>query len=186
MTSKLSRWLNQHSTPRNMLALFALTLLFGVVIFPLIQAQFAGLPAQAAMLDTRFSYTPAQAHEALDAFGESGRQLYLVSALTADLLFPVIYSLFLAMSLTYLLPRAFPLQSLVQRLHLLPFGMAVFDYLENACVAILLASYPTELNGLARLASSFTTTKWLLGASSIALALYGLARLAVTSWGRKS
>ena len=44
-------------------------------------------------LDLMFFYTPQQAFEMMEKYGEAGRSIYLRIELTADIIYPVIYTL---------------------------------------------------------------------------------------------
>jgi hypothetical protein len=45
-------------------------------------------------LDLMFFYTPGQAFEMMDRYGEAGRSVYFRIELTADIIYPIIYTLF--------------------------------------------------------------------------------------------
>ncbi len=49
-------------------------------------------------LDLMFFYTPAKAFEMMDKYGEAGRAVYLKIELTADIIYPIIYTLFMVCS----------------------------------------------------------------------------------------
>ncbi len=159
---------------RTILLLLGLYLLLTFLVFPIIAGQLGTLSGGVGMLDTQFSYTPQQAFQAVEAYGAQGRPLYGISALTADLLYPVVYSLLLALALVYTFRRAFPPQSPLQGTVYLPFFAALADLLENACVVILLASYPQQPESVAQAANLFTGLKWGLLLVSIILALLGI------------
>jgi hypothetical protein len=179
MITKLSLLINQISNTRFFLGSFLVTTFLMVVVFPWLRSSAPGVEEELAMLDLRFKYSPEEAYLAIDSFGESGRKVYIISSLTADSLFPVSYSLLFSISLTLLYQRAFPTENLIQRFHLFPFGILVFDFLENFSVVIMMLAYPLRLSWLARLASIFTMSKWSALASTIVLVLVGLVGLMV-------
>jgi uncharacterized membrane protein len=63
----------------------------------------------------------------------------------------------------------------VQQLNLVPFVLLIFDLIENVSVVILLLAYPTQMEGLARLAGIITSVKWILAGITVALPVAGAA-----------
>ena len=87
-------------------------------------------------LDLMFFYTPAQAFEMMDKYGEAGRSIYLRIELTADIIYPIIYTLFFGLLLSWLFQRAFKPDSQMQKWNVMPLGAWFFDMLK------MLASSP--------------------------------------------
>lgn len=125
-------------------------------------------------LDIQSSYSPEKAYQLLDSYGEAGRQEYLVTELTVDLVYPILLALLFGPLMLYLFRRVFPADSVWQRLPLLaPLAMLV-DYLENTSIVIMLLNYPRRLDLLARAANLFTVGKFGLGYLELILILLGL------------
>lgn len=177
MPTKLSLFLNRISSLRNLAILFVLTLVFTLGVFPWLDAVTLGDNAE--ILDMRFSYTPEEAYTEIGRYGETGRAATILVTLIADSLFPFAYAFMLAITLTLTFQRAFPGDSLLQRLHLFPLGALVFDFLENFTIVALLLLYPREHYGLARLATAFTSTKWILVYISGILAFVGISGMLI-------
>ncbi|MBN2501346.1 MAG: hypothetical protein JXB38_11255 [Anaerolineales bacterium] len=175
LPTKLSLFVNRIASIRNLVILLVVTLLFSMVVFPWLDAITLGDNGE--MLDMRFSYTPEAAYAEIEGYGTAGRSGIMWVSLIADSLFPFAYAFALAILITLTFRRAFPLDSLMQRLHLFPFGALVFDFLENITVSALILLYPRQYYGLARLAAAFTSTKWVLVYLSALLALVGLVGL---------
>lgn len=130
-----------------------------------------------APLDVRFTSTAADVNSFLDACGAAGRAAYRAMQL-ADLLYPLVFALFLATSLAVVLNRLAPRHPGVLALAALPFLGSALDYLENSFAWLALAAYPdpsatASLLGLASAAK--TSVFWIAGtvllASSAVLAL---------------
>ena len=147
-------------------------LVFTLVVFPWLDAITLGDDGE--MLDLRFSYTPDVAYAEIAGYGAERRSEIIMVSLIADSLYPFAYAFTLAMLITLTFRRVFPLESLMQRLHLFPFGALVFDFLENFTIVTLILLYPRQHYGLARLASAFTSTKWVLVSISGLLAVVGM------------
>ncbi|MBW8012789.1 MAG: hypothetical protein FVQ83_16345 [Chloroflexi bacterium] len=121
-----------------------------------------------------FTYSPDDVYAMVEAYGEKGRQAYALGAAIVDGAFPLAYAFFQAILLTFTFRRVFAKDSLMQRLHLFPFGVMINDYLENSGIIFMLLRFPDEMRGVARLTSVFTTTKWIMVGISGALVLIGL------------
>jgi hypothetical protein len=184
MLAKLSGFLDRVSSPRNLVILFGLLLVFVIVLFPWLVSLGGG--GEAGMLDTRFSYTPGEAYAVIEQYGAQGRVAMILISLIADSVFPFVSTFTLAVALTLTFRRAFPAESLMQRLRLFPFGALVFDFLENFSLVALMLLYPSKYYGLARLANTFTSTKWILVGLSGILVLVGVAGMLFPRQGAQS
>ena len=97
-------------------------------------------------LDLMFFYTPAKAFEMMDKYGEAGRAVYLKIELTADIIYPIIYTLFYGLLLSWLFQRSFKSGSKIQKWNVMPVGAWFFDLLENVGIVSILAMYPSKLH----------------------------------------
>jgi hypothetical protein len=157
----LKSWINY----RTVLVVFILMIPFNALIFPARTRRLSalsGLPNPT--LDARPGYTAQEAFSLAGALGPQGRQLYALSEVTADLVFPVLYNLLTGLLLALVVPKAFPNASLRLRetLPRLPILTAIADYLENAGIVTLLMVYPSQPTALAWVTSGFTLTKYIL------------------------
>ena len=109
--------------------------------------------------DLRFAYSPTEAFAKLVAFSDVGRSAYRSFLLTADIIYPVSYTLFFLWSIA-LLGRQSDMQN-DAKLMTAPLLLLVFDMLENTTIILLLTLYPSKPVALALVASVFTTTKWI-------------------------
>ncbi len=154
--------------PKTLIVLIGLFLLCQVGFF-LISREIEQVSGSSQILDTRFSYTAAEANRILTDLGEHGRRLYYY-ALTIDLVYPLVYSLLLFYLLQWALSGgAVAPPQLLHRLRFLPFTAAVLDYLENSGELYMLSHYPTGIAGAAPYVSLATTLKWFLVAGSVLL-----------------
>ena len=150
----------------------------------------AGIMALAANdsvmpLDLMFFYTPAQAFEMMDRYGEAGRSVYLRIELTADIIYPIIYTLFYGLLLSWLLQRAFKPDSKIQKWNVMPVGAWFFDMLENIGIVSMLMMYPSKPEIVAWLTMLFGSLKWGFFVITMGLVLVGLVRAALNRFRKQ-
>lgn len=169
MSTPIPVRLARHARLPVLIVLTALVVLFYLALFP---GMIAASPAlqQTGMLDTRLSYSPAEAYQALEAYGPTGRAQYVRTTALLDFVFPVIYGLLLGLLAARGLARAFPGKPRMGWLALLPLAALLFDWLENGSVLALLLTYPQRLDGLAAAAGVFTLLKWITFVLSVLIA----------------
>jgi hypothetical protein len=173
MLPKFSDFLIRTASGRNLVIMVILFFLTTSVIFPLISSLIEDPAGELESIDTKLYYSPAEFYETIAPYGDQGRRVYALSHLTADVLFPLVYAFLFGWLIAYIFPRAFSVDSWVQRLNLAPFLLLIFDLIENISVVILLLVYPTQLQGLARLAGLITSLKWVIAGITMALPVVG-------------
>jgi hypothetical protein len=170
---------------RVMILLIANALMMGYIV-PLA----AGILAFAANnsvlpLDFMFFYMPAKVFEMLDKYGQAGRSVYLKTELTVDIIYPIIYTLFFGLLISWLFQRAYPSDSNMRRWNVVPLGAWFFDLLENIVIVALLAIYPSKPAALAWLAMLLGLVKWGFTFLSLGLILVGLVKAAMNGFRRQ-
>ena len=174
MLNTLSATLRKHASGWLVLVFFAGALLFNAVILPAQQAGLAAISGGATPIDLEFFYTPGKVYSMVAAYGEAGRADYRTFVLTGDIIYPIVYTSFFALLITWLFRRGFAPHSSMQTLNVLPLGAWLFDLLENLGVAGMLSMYPSTPAGLARAAAICTLGKWLFVGACILLILTGI------------
>ena len=169
MLDRLTNW-------KSVLIIFLVAVVgFNVILFPWRSGRMQALAGRpVGIIDTMYAYTPDQVYEKIPVYGDEGRPFYALTEFTIDLVYPVLYNLFLILTMTLVFRQAFPGNSALHRLCFLPLAVWISDYAENTCIVILLLSYPQRLDALAWVSSFFSTTKWSLGVASLALIVIGL------------
>jgi hypothetical protein len=137
-------------------------------------------------LDLMFFYTPEQAFEMMDKYGEAGRAIYLRIELTADLIYPIIYTLFYGLLISWLFQRAFKPDIKMQKWNVMPVGAWFFDLLENVGIVSMIAMYPSKLTLLAWITMLFGSLKWAFFLVTVGLVLVGLVRAAMNRFQKQS
>ncbi|TAK13154.1 MAG: hypothetical protein EPO32_06250 [Anaerolineae bacterium] len=180
MLKKLSDTLYRFATGRNVLIFFLLDALFMFGVMPAAGARLAAATGGVGPLDLNLYYSGAQAVETLGAMGAEGRALYRTIELALDIVYPVAYTLFFSLLISWLFNKGLSAQSRLRGWNVLPFGGFLFDLLENASIVGMIGLFPAVPPVLASAAGVFTLLKWLFAGGSMALALVGLV-----SWLRK-
>jgi hypothetical protein len=173
MLTRFSDYLIRTASGRILIILFVVFILTTSVIFPLVSSLIEDPAGELESIDTKLYYSPAEFYEIIEPYGDQGRRVYALSHLTADVLFPLVYAFFFGLLIAYIFQRAFPKDSWVQWLNLVPFMLLIFDLIENVSVVILLLAYPTQLEGLARFAGIITSLKWILAGITMVLPVAG-------------
>ncbi len=168
-----------------------LLLIADVIMMGYIMPLAAGILAFAANnhvlpLDLMFFYTPAEAFAMIEKYGEAGRAFYLKIQVSADLIYPIIYTLFFGLLISWLFQRAFRPDSRMQKWNVTPVGSWFFDLLENVGIVSLLAVYPSQPAFLAWLTMIFGTLKWVFAFLSVGLVLVGLVRAAINRFRKQT
>ena len=175
MWDRISNWLYKISSGWIALVGLAVFLLFSALVLPGESAQTDLYAGEAGSPDLSFYYSPADLYRMAEAYGVSGREAYIRSRLTFDLVFPLIYTFFLSTSISWLYPRAFAGKRWWQRANILPLLGMLFDYLENFSVLLVMLRYPKLSPGIDAFASVSTMMKWGFIAASFVLLLIGVA-----------
>lgn len=186
MLNRISEKFHSWAKGRWVLATFIADAIMAGYIMPVA----AGIMAFAANnsvipIDLMFFYTPAEAFAMIDKYGEAGRSLYWKIELTADIIYPIAYTLFFGLLISWLFQRGFSSNHRMQKWNVMPVGGWLFDMLENAGIVSMLAIYPAKPEFLAWLTMIFGSLKWAFAAVSIVLILVGLARAVLNGFRKQ-
>jgi len=174
MVQKLSSWLIKISKGWLVLISLVIFLLFVVLVLPQQTEQIDNQNRGAGSPDTSLWYSAEDLYSMAEAYGQAGRDAFVHSHLTFDVAWPLVYTLFLVTSLSWLSVRAFPLGSLFRMVNLVPLCAALFDFLENISTSLIMLRYPASTPLIDSLAAVFTLIKWILVSASIFLLLIAL------------
>ena len=174
MCSHLSDWLYKQSTDKIALLSMVLFLIFTILVLPGQSAMAETYGKGLGSPDTTFIYSKQDLNAMAEVYGETGRQVYIRARFSFDLVFPLVYTFFLAACTSWLLGKALPQANPWRRLNLLPLAAMGFDYLENITTSIFMGRYPLPSTLAASLAPPFTLIKWLLVSGSFLVLLASL------------
>lgn len=181
LLQNISAWLRRVSTGWVALSALVIFLLFTALVLPGQSAAAEKVAGDAGSPDTSFYYSADQLYQMAEAYGAEGRSAYIRARFTFDLVWPLVYTVFLVTAISWLYGRAFPPDSRWQLANLVPLVGALFDYLENVSTSLVMGFYPDQLTVVAALAPVFTSLKWIFLGGSFALLLAGMV---IAVWRR--
>jgi len=159
-------------------------LLFTALVLPAQSAQSTEGAEEVGSPDTSFFYSPADLYRMAEAYGPTGRAAYIRARFTFDLVWPIVYLVFLTITISWVYGKAFPPDSRWRLANLVPVAGMLFDYLENGATSLVMARYPAQTAVVDVLAPIFTLVKWLLVGGSFVVLLAGLV-VGVWRWARR-
>jgi len=174
----LSRALVEFSKTSITLAALVIFLIFSVVVLPGQSAAAAVYSVSSGSPDLSLFYSPNDLYQMAELYSSAGRDSYVRARFSFDLVFPIIYTLFLATAISRVLSTITPETSPWQVLNLAPILGMLFDFLEDITASIVISRYPALSPISANLAPVFTFLKWtFVGGSFLILFISGLASL---------
>ena len=169
-----SDWLYQKMTGWVALVFMVLFILFTAFVLPAQNQQAESYSDESGSPDTSFYYTAEKLVQFAEQYGAEGRAAYIKARLTFDVIFPLVYGAFLTTAITWTFHMITPQGSPWRRLNLVPLLGVLFDYLENAAVALVMARYPQSTPFIPHLAGYTTAIKWLFVGTSFLLLVIGV------------
>ena len=174
MLDRLSNILKKYANGWLVLLFFAGEVFFNAVVLPNQQSKIEAASSGTGPIDLQLFYTPDKVFSMVASYGEEGRVSYRIFEVTGDIIYPMVYTPFFALFITWLFQRGFPVDSKMHKLNVVPFGGWLFDLLENLGIVAMLSLYPSTPAMLAWISAIFTLIKWLFAGATIILILIGL------------
>jgi hypothetical protein len=156
MLSKISRFFNAMAKGWLILVLLAIFVPYLLTTAPVLKTVPGG---DITSLDAQIFYTPQQAFSTIASYG-SAAPYWVRIHLTWDLINPVMYTLLLCVSISWLFQRGARPESRFRNINLLPLVAGFSDLLENLAIVTLLTVYPARPVAVAILSTIFSTLKW--------------------------
>src|SRR3990172_5003926 len=107
MLHRLSNKLRSWAKGWLVFILFLLDVAFVGFIMPIAAALMKGDAGGPGPIDLQFFYTPAKVYGMIEAYGEYTRAFYRNVELTVDIIYPIVYTLFFSLLITWLFKRGF-------------------------------------------------------------------------------
>jgi hypothetical protein len=174
MWKQLSNWIHSVSNGWVALATLIIFLLFTALVLPGQTSRAEPYIGDAGSPDMSFYYTPDNLYQMAEVYGVEGRRAYVRARLTFDVIWPIVYTLFLSTAISWVYHRSFTLDNLWQRVNLVPVLGALFDYLENVATSLVMFRFPSPTAVVDVLAGVFTMVKWVFVGGSFVLLIVGL------------
>lgn len=152
-------FLEKHATKKNIITGLIFIAFVNIIAFPLFPKLLIGreIPIE-NNLDLQFGFTSDFAYSLLSNLQEDGRKAYKLSTLFIDIPYALIYGFIYSFILIVLLKKN-KLRK-YKELVLIPFGISIFDLLENTGILTLLASFTVKMEGVVAFTSFANQTKW--------------------------
>jgi len=183
---KLSDWLCRISGNRVALILLLTLILFVLLVLPGMSRITTAQGLKAEIPDLSFWYSSQRLYEIAENYGESGRMEYVRMHAGSDIIWPVLYVGFLAISISWIFGRLSVTEEdkcdhsgHLHRVNLIPVAAGVFDLLENIFTSIVMLRYPGKSPISAFIAPFTTMLKWTMVIFSIIGLLTGLVLLII-------
>lgn len=173
----ISEFFYRKSTISAVLLSLALFILFLWQVLPAEAERSDEVLGSTASPDTSIYYTKSELYQIAEEYGLEGRMFYIDSRITFDIIWPIIYTIFLISGISWIADKVILEGSWVRKFNLVPLGGLLFDFLENISNMIIMFRYPTPTDLLASLAGYFTVLKWVLVGGSFAILV-----LAILLW----
>jgi len=147
-----------------------LFVIFLVGVLPFIARFSAEKIGVAESPDTMLFYNDEELYDMVEAYGEKGREIYIILRWTFDLIWPLVYMSCLLSGLILFykdlinIPLKYPIYTV-------GFLGAVLDYIENIGNTIIMSRFPTRLSYVVKISALATLSKW----SLIAIGFFVLA-----------
>ena len=174
MLINISNTLRKYANGWLVLVFLAGEIFFNAVIMPGQQAKIEAGSGGVGPIDLQLFYTPEKVYGMIEAYSPEVRTSYRLFEMTGDILYPIVYTLFFSLTITWLFQRGFASNSNMQKYNVVPFGALVIDLLENTGIITMLSVYPSTPALLAWASAVFTLVKWLFAGITLVLILIGL------------
>ncbi|GJM32507.1 MAG: hypothetical protein DHS20C18_15080 [Saprospiraceae bacterium] len=184
MNSKKLSYIKKTASLKNTLLLALLFLIMSLFIMPEATKQIKQYSHETGLIDKLLYYPPSKVYAMLSAYGERGRNLYLVVELTADMVFSIVIAAFLGFLLIWssLKSRNFSIK--MKYLLWLPVALLLANWLENGGIIWMLINFPEQYFFLALVTSFFTLSKWILILICGGIAGWNLVKLSTSLTSR--
>ena len=186
MCAQFSNWLYRVTSGWVALLALAVALLCSALVLPSVADSAGAASGGAGTPDLTPVYSASDLYRWAEAYGEDGRAAYVRARFTFDLVWPLVYALFLTTAITWLLGRSLAPENGWRLANLVPTAGALLDYLENVSASVVMLRYPNRTPIIAEVAPVFSLLKWIAIAGSFLLLVAGVVLVVRDLSGRRS
>lgn len=134
-------------------------MLFILVVLPYMSGLVENAVGLISSPDSSFFYTGSDLYAMASEFGVMGRRTYIFHRFTFDIVWPLVYGMFMYTIIGYSLKKVTVLRKYIFLLYI-PVIAVVLDYFENVFASIVFARFPKETLVVAQMTPIFTMLKW--------------------------
>ena len=166
-------FMNKLTNKKTLLLSIIVFILFMSIVLPVV-SEYTASELGSSSPDTSILLSKEELYDIAEEYGESGRNTYITLRFTFDIIWPVVYFMFLAIVTNYFIKEQkskFKLFALS-----LPLMAIIFDYAENIFASIYMLRYPLETNMLVSILPYVSLIKWLFVSLSFLLMMYVVIR----------
>lgn len=182
----ISDFIYQYSNGWISLGSFVLFLLFSILVLPAQASKTEVFSGDSGTPDQSFYYSSEDLYRMAESYGLEGRSSYIQARFTFDLIWPILYTLFLTTSISWVYARILSMDNTLRLVNVLPCLGILFDYLENIFAALIMYRYPLPTSIIDSLTPIFTMLKWLMISCSFFVLILGLLILLLNWYQRKN
>jgi hypothetical protein len=186
MIKRFSMWVYRASTGKITLFFTLIFLLFSALVLPFQMGDSATSAEGVGSPDLSLFYSAQDLYNMAETYGKDGRAAYIQARFTFDLIWPILYTLFLTTAISWLFIRAVSPYSWLRMTNLVPILGMAFDYLENLSTSLVMGRYPAKTMVIDSLAPVFTLLKWFFIAGAFVLLMVGVVLAAIRWMNRRS
>lgn len=157
-------------TRKHVLIFTALFIVFMIVVLPLFAKQMNEVVGDVSSPDTSLWYSSYDLYWMAFLHGVEGRSLYITQRFSFDLIWPIVYGLFMLSAVGYGISN-YKFLNANSSLKYIPILAVVFDYLENIFASIVFYRFPDETHFIAEMTPVFTLMKWIYVGLGMLLAI---------------
>lgn len=169
----LTFWFYQRATGWIVLGLLAVYIVFPAYLLPRAERTIeAAAGANVKILDLQMGFSSAADYATLlEPFGEVGRAVYRQTELTIDIAYPIVYGLFWAFLIAWLLKRYHSSKPQWHWLVMIPLLGSFSDFIENALIVGAIQAFPNINSAHATILSTFTNIKFAFDFGAILISI---------------
>ncbi len=181
MWIKFSDWMCHNSKGWLVILTLAVIMFFIALVLPAQALKAAAYSEDVGSPDMTFYYTANDLYQTAEKYGESGREEYVKARFTFDLIWPLVYTMFLSTSISWIFSKTGVSGNFLRRTNLIPVWGMLFDFLENIAISVVMIRYPKPTLVLDTIAPIFTLVKWVFVIGSFVVLLIGIV-IGVVRW----
>ena len=162
-------------TKTYLLISFLLMTITSIAMLGIYYPYFLSITNNTPYLETKFLYSPSDLYEMATKYGKKGRRLYIIYALSLDMLIPITASNLFASTAIFLRQKLYIDDN--KNMILIGICSCLSDIVENLLMVVILEFYPEKCFILSLIAAIFTNVKYISGFYLIGVIFFSLVKI---------